>query len=135
MNTNSISVVGGFSWLNTSFQGSVGLAIDGQGHVAVIISRGGSAGTSVATGVSGIFGVNVSSSNARSVDALGGPFADQSAGIGDGLAAAGNAFEGRDAQGNAVVGGGATLGVGVGARMGVGASDTTVIKLSGYGGC
>ncbi|MHB8405520.1 MAG: RHS repeat-associated core domain-containing protein [Gammaproteobacteria bacterium] len=105
-----------------SFTGSIGFAIDGHGEIAPFYAGGFGAG--LGSGLSG--GVFIGASNANTVCDLGGPFDNLSIGGGWGPDATGDAFYGYGTQGQPVLGGALTLGLGLGATSFGGGTGTHI---------
>jgi RHS repeat-associated protein len=103
---------------------SSGIAFDGSGNVAVCTTVGGGAGV----GASASGGLQVQTSNAKTVDDLKGQFYNTSSGAGAGPSASWEVFDG-DSKDGLVVGGGFTVGVGVGGGASAGSSLTHVEKV------
>ena len=100
----------GFTVFGISGQISIGVALDNSGNFAPYFTGGVGAGV----GLTGDAGVQITGSDACTIDSLKGPFANVSAGGGWGPDATGDGFTGTDDQGRNVSGGGLTFGVGAG---------------------
>ena len=110
---------------------STGIAIDTQGHVAIVNVH--TLVPGVGEGAGGSAGVSVHASNAKTVCGLSGPFLNVSGTAGvSGLGGTGDFFTGTDGQGRVVDGGGATLGLAGGAAASVQITDTQVRPFGRY---
>lgn len=107
--------LGAFSW-----QFSVGLAADSHGNVALYATGGAGGGL----GGGGDAGLTVQTSNAPTVQDLGGPFANVSAGGGAVGGGTIDAFSGNARNGQPIVGGGFTVGAAAGETSFGGATVT-----------
>ena len=109
--------------LNVNF--GAGLVIDGHGDIGTYRygQFAGGVGEDAGAGLS--FGV----SNANCIEDLGGPFANSSAALGEGLQGSVDTFSGHGSHGQVVTGGGFTAGVGAGADWAMGVSQTHVTPL------
>ena len=120
--TFSIGVSGSYHFLGFDGQASFGVAVDGYGNV-----RGYTAGgAGPAIGAGGSLGLSLQGSSAQTVAGLGGPFANQSIGLGDGLSGSVDTFQGMDGS-NIVTGGGVTFGVGLGAGVSSTITGTNIL--------
>ena len=108
-----------------NFNIGAGLVIDGHGDIGTYNygGLGGGVGADAGAGLS--FGV----SNANCIEDLGGPFANSSAALGEGLQGSVDTFSGYGSHGQVVTGGGFTAGAGAGADWAMGGSITNVHPL------
>jgi len=104
---------------------NVGLVVDGHGNVGWTETVGG--GVGAGAGVSG--GVSFGASNGDCINDIAGPFANSSASLGAGLNGSVEGFSGPGSQGQTVVGGGFTAGIGAGGSWSAGGSQTWVHPL------
>lgn len=108
-----------------NFNFGAGLVIDGHGDIGTYRygQFAGGVGEDAGAGLS--FGV----SNANCIEDLGGPFANSSDALGEGLQGSVDTFSGHGSHGQVVTGGGFTAGVGAGADWAMGVSQTHVTPL------
>jgi RHS repeat-associated protein len=109
-------------WGPFAAQFTAGVAIDGNGNVGTYYAGGG--GLGAGAHVSG--GISTNASNASTICDLAGPFVNISAGGGWGPDATGDAFYGKDGNGNDIWGGGVTVGAGLGVGGSATVTDTVV---------
>jgi RHS repeat-associated protein len=107
--------------------GTFGIVVDSQGDVGTFAVGGGGVGA----GANAFGGVNFAISSGDTIQDIGGPFVNESAGLGAGLAGGVDSFAGFGSQGQPVVGGGFSVGIGAGAQTSVGGSGTIVKPLFG----
>jgi hypothetical protein len=101
---------------------NVGIAVDGHGNVGIYDTIGG--GLGAGADLSG--GVSFGGSNGDCIQDLAGPFGNTSASLGAGLSGSVEGFSGQGCQGQTVVGGGFTAGIGAGGGFAVGGSQTFI---------
>jgi hypothetical protein len=118
-----LSINGQIGPINLNLNG--GIAIDGHGNVGTYtaVGGGGGAGAELSGGIS--FG----GSNGDCIQDLAGAFGNTSASLGAGLSGSVEGFSGPGSQGQTVVGGGFTAGVGAGGGFSVGGSQTFITPI------
>lgn len=113
--TGQVGITGSASWPPFVLTGTLGVAVDSKGNMALYAEGGGGRAATPDASVGGVVHV----SNAPTVADLGGAFTNVSAGGGNGAHVTGDAFFGTTAQGEPIIGTGGTVSFGEGVTSSV----------------
>ena len=108
-----------------NLNGTYGLVVDSNGNVGKYVVGGVGGGA----GAEAFGGINLAVSSGDCIQDIGGPFVNESANFGAGVAGGADVFTGQGSRGQSVVGGGFSVGIGAGAEYSIGGSGTKVTPL------